>query len=437
MTSPSEQGAARPWARRFFAIWGGQAFSLLGSMLVQFALVWWLTSTTGSATVLATATIFAILPQVVVGPFAGALVDRWDRRKVMIVADGSIALVTLGLVLLYASGQIQTWHVYAAMLLRATLGAFHFPAMQASTSLLVPDSQLARINGLNQGLQGLMNIVAPPLGALLLGVMSLHWVLAIDIVTALLAVLPLLFVAVPQPPSRPVAAEANLVRAMLIDMREGLRYVRAWPGLLTLTLVAMALNFLLIPSGSLMPLLVTEHFRGGALQIGWLESAMGIGVVSGGILLGAWGGFKRRILTSMMGVIGIGLGTALIGATPAHLFGVALAGMFVTGFMGPMANGPLFAIVQSAVEPGMQGRVMSLIGSGAGAMMPLSLLLAGPLADAMGVRTWYLLGGVTCVAIALACLAVRPLMEIERNGHVRAGADAAPGLLQPDPIPGD
>lgn len=425
MTSSGVQGAEQPWARRFFAIWAGQAFSLLGSMLVQFALVWWLTSSTGSATVLATATIFAILPQVVVGPFAGALVDRWNRRKVLIAADGLIALVTLGLVLLFASGRMEIWHVYLAMLLRATLGAFHFPAMQASTSLLVPDEHLARINGLNQGLQGLMNIVAPPLGALLLGLMPLHRVLAIDIVTALLAILPLFFIAIPQPASRSVAAGANPVRAMLIDMREGLRYVRAWPGLLILILVAMALNFVLVPSGSLMPLLVTEHFGGGALQLGWLEAAMGIGVVSGGILLGAWGGFKRRILTSMMGVIGIGVGTALVGLTPAGLFGVALAGMAVTGFMGPMANGPLFAIVQSTVEPGMQGRVMSLIGSGAGAMMPLSLLLAGPLADVVGVRTWYVIGGAVCVLIALGSLALRPLMEIERNGHTQAVAAEA------------
>ena len=427
MTSSSDQEAARPWARRFYAIWAGQAFSLFGSMLVQFALVWWLTSTTGSATVLATATIFAILPQVFIGPFAGALVDRWDRRKVMIFADGSIALVTVGLVILYATGRIQVWHVYAAMLLRSALGAFHFPAMQASTSLLVPDKQLARVNGLNQGLYGLMNIVAPPLGALLLGVMPLHQVLAIDIVTALLAILPLLFVTIPQPPDRSVAAEANLVRAMLIDMAEGFRYVRAWPGLLILIIVAMALNFVLVPSGSLMPLLVTEHFHGGTLQLGWLESAMGIGVVSGGILLGAWGGFKRRILTSMMGVIGIGLGTVLVGVTPAGLFGVALAGMFISGFMNPMANGPLFAIVQSTVEPGIQGRVMSLIGSGSAAMMPISLLLAGPLADAVGIRTWYVLGGVICIAIALSCLAVRPLMEIEQNGHARAAADAPAG----------
>ena len=115
------------WARRFFTIWTGQAFSLLGSQLVQFALVWWLTSTTKSATVLATATLFAILPQVVISPFAGALVDRWNRRLVMIVADGLVAVTTVWLVYLAAAGQLQVWQVYAAMLLRATFGAVSFP----------------------------------------------------------------------------------------------------------------------------------------------------------------------------------------------------------------------------------------------------------------------------------------------------------------------
>ncbi len=405
------------WARRFFTIWGGQTFSLLGSQLVQFALVWWLTSTTGSATVLASASLFAILPQVFIGPFAGALVDRWNRRTVMIAADALVAVTTAGLIVLYMTGNLQVWHVYAAMLLRAAFGAFHFPAMAASTSLLVPSEQLARISGLNQGLQGLMNIVAPPLGALLLAVLPLHGVLAVDIITAVLAILPLLFVAIPQPETRTVSEHANPVRALLADMGEGFRYVRAWPGLLAVMLVAMGLNFILVPSGSLMPLLVRQHFQGGPVQLGWLESAMGIGVVLGGVTLGAWGGFKRKILTSLMGILVVGIGVAVLGLTPASLFGLALAAMFVQGFMNAMANGPLFAILQSTVRPDMQGRVMSLLGSGAGAMMPISLLLVGPLADLIGIRTWYVVGGVACALIAVGCLFVAPLMNIERNGH--------------------
>ena len=289
--------------------------------------------------------------------------------------------------------------------------------MQASTSLLVPGEQLARISGLNQGLQGLMNIVAAPLGALLLGVMPLQRVLLVDILTAAMAILPLLFIPIPQPKDSTAPANGNLARAVLLDMREGFRYVRAWPGLLAIIVVAMALNFILVPSSSLMPLLVTQHFHGGAAQLGWLESVMGVGIVLGGITLAAWGGFKRKVMTSMMGIVGIGFGTILMGVAPGNVFGLALAGMFIMGTMNPMANGPLFAILQATVKPDMQGRVMSLLVSGAGAMMPISLLLAGPLADRIGVRTWYIVGGVACILIAVGCLFVRPLMDIERNGQ--------------------
>ena len=157
------------WKKPFFLIWIGQSFSIIGSMLVQFALVWWMTQETGSAAVLATATIISILPQIFIGPFAGALVDRWNRKLVMIIADGSTALVTLALVLLFWSGHIQIWQLYIAMFIRAVGGTFHFPAMSASTSLMVPEKHLSRIAGINQSLNGVLNIIAPPLGAFIDG----------------------------------------------------------------------------------------------------------------------------------------------------------------------------------------------------------------------------------------------------------------------------
>lgn len=414
MTTAERNGLAH-WAAPFFTIWVGQAFSLLGSMVVQFALVWWLTQTTGSATVLATAALAGILPQVVVGPFAGALVDRWNRRLVMIAADTLIALSTLALIGLYLLGQMQVWHIYAVMFLRSALGGFHWTAMQASISLMVPNMHLARVAGFNQTLHGAMNIIAPPLGALLLSVLPLHGVLAIDVITACMAVAPLLFIAVPQPPRQPASAGAAARSSVLGDLRAGLRYVAAWPGLLAIIIMAMALNFIINPAFSLMPLLVTKHFGGGALQLGWLESAWGVGVVVGGLTLSAWGGFRRRVVTSIMGVIGMGVGTLAIGLAPASAFALALSGMFVGGFMNPMANGPLFATLQATVAPEMQGRVMSLLGSGAAAMMPLSLLIAGPVADALGVRVWYVIGGLACTAIGLAAFAVPAIMNVDQN----------------------
>ncbi len=154
------------WKRKFLPIWGAQLFSLLGSGLVQFALVWYITLETGSAAVLATATLIALLPDVLLAPFAGAYVDRLNRRVMMIVADSFIALSTLGLVLLFALDLIQIWHIFMVMFLRSLGGIFHWPAMQASTSLMVPDKHLSRFAGLNQAVRGGLNIVASPLGAL-------------------------------------------------------------------------------------------------------------------------------------------------------------------------------------------------------------------------------------------------------------------------------
>jgi DHA3 family macrolide efflux protein-like MFS transporter len=415
------------WAPRFFAIWTGQAFSLLGSMLVQFALVWWLTQTTGSATVLATATLVAVLPGIVIGPFAGALVDRWNRRLIMIVADSLIALVTLGLIYLYATGRMQVWHVYVAMFLRAALGGFHWPAMQSSTSLMVPKEHLARVAGLNQTMMGIMNIISPPLGALLLSILPLGKVLAIDVVTAGLAVLPLLFVTIPQPERSASNAAQGAGRASVwVDLRAGLRYVAGWPGLLAILVMAMAINFVINPAFSLMPILVTKYFGLGALQLGWLESVWGIGVVVGGLVLSVWGGFKRRVVTSLLGIIGMGIGTLIVGLSPVGAFTIALLGMLVAGFMNPIVNGPFMAVMQTAVAPDMQGRVFSLVQSASLAMMPLSLLLAGPIADKLGVRVWYVAGGVLCIIIGLVAFAVPAIMQVEENGHPSNAPHATP-----------
>jgi MFS transporter, DHA3 family, macrolide efflux protein len=415
----TSQSVPENWAPRFFTIWTGQAFSLFGSALVQFALVWWLTRETGSATVLATATLVALLPQIVLGPFAGTLVDRWNRRIIMIVADTSIALSTLLLFYLFASGQVQIWHIFAIMAVRSLGGAFHGPAMTASTSLMVPDKHLARVAGANQTLQGLLSIFAPPLGALLIELFSTQNVLLIDIGTAILAVLPLFFIPIPQPARHALQASGEIEKTSYMhDLREGFAYVVRWKGLLGIIILAMILNFLLVPASSLLPLVVTKIFNGGAAELGWTESVFGVGVIVGGILLGIWGGFKRRIVTSFTGIIGIGVGVILTGLIPANMFSLLLAAQFLIGFTQVLANGPLMAIMQSTVTPDMQGRVFSLLGAGATAMMPLSLLIAGPISDALGIRFWYVFGGAVCILMTVVAFFIPAIMNIESNHEV-------------------
>jgi len=400
------------WLRPFAPLWGGQAFSLLGSNLVQFALVWHLTEKTGSTAVLATATLVALLPQVLIGPFAGALIDRWDRRKVMIFSDAGVALTTLGLVALFLTGTIQIWHIYAAMFLRAVGGAFQFPAMQASTSLMVPKEHLARLAGANQALQGLLNIAAPPLGALLLGLMPMQWVLSIDLITAGLAILPLLFITIP----RPVRSDADVrvtPSTVWQDVQAGLKYVVSWPGMMAILVMATVINFLTVPAFSFMPLLVTRHFQGGAAELGWLESAFGFGVIAGGLLLSIWGGFKRKVFTSMTGLILMGAGTLLVGFAPANGYWTALGGMALIGIMNPLVNGPLFALLQEKVEPEVQGRVFTLVGSMAAGISPLGMLVAAPVADWLGIQSWYVVGGVVCSLMGFSGLLIKSVVTID------------------------
>lgn len=421
----TEQFLSR-WKPKFFTIWSGQALSLLGSQLVQFALIWWLTKTTGSATVLATASLVGLLPQVFIMPVAGALVDRWNRRVVMLVSDSLIALATLVLALLFWQGHVQVWQIYALMFLRSALGGFHWTAMQASTSLMVPKEHLARVQGLNQVLNGGLNIISAPLGALLLEWLPVQGVLGIDIATAALAVFPLLLIAIPQPANTRSVPAGEKPASVWQDFVVGLRYVAAWPGLVIIGLMAAVINLLLTPAFSLLPILVTKHFNGGAMHLAWLELLMGIGVIVGGLTLSVWGGLKRRTLTSLFGLMGMGVGSLALGFVPAAAFPLAVAVLFWLGFVNPITNGPLMAAVQAVVAPEMQGRVFTLIFAVSSAMSPLGLMLAGPVADKFGVQIWFVVGGVVTLVMGTAMFFIPAVMNFEK------GAPAAITALEAD-----
>lgn len=397
--------------RPFFVLWGGQALSLLGSGAVQFALIWWLTARTGSATILATATLVGLLPQVVLGPFLGALIDRWNRKSVMLLADGVVAAAALVLAALYAAGAAQPKHVLALLFVRALGSAFHGPAMTASTSLMVPERLFTRIQGLNQSVQGLLLVVAAPLGALLYAVMPMAGVMLVDVATAVVAIVPLLLVHVPQP--KKVESDGSSVWRESVD---GFRYLRRRTGHLTLVFVSASINMLLVPAFALLPLLVLERLQGDAAELGWITSAFGVGMLAGGILLGAWGGFSRRIVTTLTGILALGVAVLAVGMTPSGSFAWALTGMAAVGLVVPLVNGPVSAILQATIAPEFQGRVFALLGSLAGATAPIGLLVAAPVAEIVGVRTWYLAGGAMCLVMGIVGFLVPALMRIEESG---------------------
>jgi DHA3 family macrolide efflux protein-like MFS transporter len=420
---PSALPAESPgWQRRFFVIWIGQALSLSGSQLVQFALIWYLTVRTGSASALAGAALAGLLPQVLLSPLIGTLVDRWSRRAILIVADAGVALATLVLAALFQAGVVEEWHVYVLLFARAVGSGFHQSAMGASLVLIVPRRHLSRVQGLNQALHGGLNIVAAPLGALLLERLPIQGILAIDITTALAAIVPLLFIALPRP-QRTRGPRASVWG----DLRAGLAYVLGWPALMAVLAMVMLINFLLQPTEALLPLLVRRHFAGGAIELGWVVAANGLGVVLGGAVLGVWGGFRRRVVTAQLGLVGLGAGVMLTGLAPPTWLWLAVAGALVSGLMQPIVNGSYGAALQASIAPEMQGRVFALILSIASAMSPLGLALAGPLSDLFGVQIWFLVGGAVCALMGVVGLLIPAVMALEPGGEHASG----PGTASP------
>jgi DHA3 family macrolide efflux protein-like MFS transporter len=408
------------WIGPFAAFWVSQALSLFGSQLVSFALIWHLARTTDSAAVLATAALVGLLPQVVIGPAAGAIVDRGNRRWILIAADAGIAAATLALAGLFLADAVEPLHIYLLTFLRAVGGGFHGPAMLTSTGWMVPDRHLARVQGLNQALEGALNIAAAPIAAVLLCILPVEGILGIDILTAFAAVGLLLCTRIPQPePAADAARTAPFLERTLRDVIEGIRYVRGWTGLCALLTMAVCFNALLQPALTLLPILVRRSLDGTALSLGGIQAAFGMGIVAGGVLLGVWGGFRRRVRTVIMGLAGLGAGLLAAGGHPPGN-AIWIAGcLFVCGAMMAVIHGALFAIIQSNVAPDMQGRVMALTLSVVGVAVPIGLTFAGPLADRLGPECWFAAAGIVCLGMAASAAASPAVQRLEDRGKDR------------------
>jgi MFS transporter, DHA3 family, macrolide efflux protein len=406
------------WKPRFFTIWVGQALSLIGSALTQFVLVWWITQTTNSATALAVAGVMAMLPQALLGPFGGVVADRYNRRLIMIVADSITALSMLALVLLFASGAIQLWHVYTLMFVRSSMQAFQQPASAASTAMLVPPSWLSRVAGMNQSLMGIMTVAAAPLGAVAMSLLPLQGALMIDVFTAVLGIVPLLLFAIPQERIKP--AEGSFVISFLRDLRGGVQYVTGRKPLLMLYAVLALVIFTIMPTFSLTPLLVKQHFGGGFNEVALMEGLAGVGMIVGGIVATVWMIFKKKIVNVLVTWAISCAMVALTAMAPSNAIWLAVVWWALSGVTFSYGNAPLMAIIQGTVPNTFQGRVMSLLNTMMGLAGPIGLAAAGVLAEGIGVRGTFIVGGTLSTLVCLAFLLSRPLMRIEDAEPVAA-----------------
>ncbi len=384
------------WQWRFWAIFCGQAASLVGSALTQFVLIWWITDTTGSVSALALAGLVALLPQALLGPLGGTLADRYSRRLTMIAADLVSALCMLVLIALFLTEQIELWHIYTMMFIRSAMQAFQQPAAAASTAMLVPESFLPRAAGLNQTLMGIMTIAAAPLGALAISVMPIGYALSIDVATAVLGIVPLLIYAIPQ--NRVPKDQRSSLWA---EFRAGVSLVRHDPVLLRVYLLLTAVVLVLMPSFTLVPLLVKEHFGGGPTEVALIEGLGGAGMIVGGMIVTALAP-KRLLLWVLWGFALSCFTFAFAALVPGNLFWLAILFWVASSVTFIMGNAPLTVLIQTTVPNHMQGRALSLMATMMGLAAPVGLAIATPVGEVIGVRWLFVAMGILSGLVSLA-----------------------------------
>ncbi len=368
-----------PGMQTFTIIWFGQLVSLLGTAMTRFALLIWAYQQTGSATTLALLGFFAFIFQIVLSPVAGMVIDRFDRRYIMLLTDLGAGLMTIGMLVLYSNGTLEIWHLYIAEALTGAFETFQRPAYSAATTTLIPKQHYARAMGMRSLAANASTVVAPFFAGAMLTFIDIDGVMLIDVATFLVAMVTLLLVRFPRPETSAdgLAARGNWRH----ELRFGLRYIHQRPGLRGLLLIFMGIDvFATLAYFSILPAMVLARIGNNELALAAVQSALGIGGVVGGLLMSLWGGPRRKIHS-------IFLGTALSYTLGDFVFAVGqsvevwVVAAFLAAVFIPFISGSFHAIWQAKVAPDIQGRVFAVRNMFTGAAMLTGYLIAGPLAD--------------------------------------------------------
>ncbi len=381
------------WKKDYFTILIGQGFSLISSGILQMSIIFYLTAETGSAMVLSIATLIGFLPQALIGPFAGVFVDRHSRKKVMIGADLVIAAAggVLAIVTLYMD--LPIWVIMGVLFVRSMGTAFHSPALNAATPLLVPEDQLTKCAGYSQTIQAIGSIISPAAAAFLYTVWNLNHIVLLDIVGAAIACISVAIIAIPNP--LPSSIEENVMQ----EMKAGYMVLKENKGLFALLWIGALYMFFYMPISALYPLMSMGYFGGTPTHASIAEIAFAIGMLVGGVILSVWGGFKKRTFTIGASVLMMGIGVAISGILPSNAFIAFAICCMVMGVSAPF-YGVQNALFQEKIKPEYLGRVFSLLGSVMSFAMPLGLLCSGLFAEQLGVEKWFLISGIGIITIS-------------------------------------
>ena len=399
------------WYRSYFYIWTGQFISLITSAAVNFSVIIWLSLHYKSAEVLAFAAIAGLLPQALIGPFAGVFIDRWDRKKVMIFADAFIALCTLLMTFVLDDGGGQLLLIYLLLGCRSVGSAFHAPAMQAIAPLLVPEKELLRVSGVNQMLQSISSIGGPALGTLAISYFPITQVLYLDIIGALAAICSLFFISIPYVAPQTKAS----ISGVWDDLKLGIQAIFQHQGIKQLFLYAMVVTFFVMPVAIMFPLLTIEHYGGAKWEMSVVEIAWGVGMLVGGSLLGILRmPIAKIVLINSMYII-LGLTFALSGLFAPSWF---IPFVFVTAVGGismSIFSAAFMTIIQEEIPQHMLGRVFSLYFSIAILPSIIGLLFTGLVAEAIGITTAFVISGIFVCLVGILSFYTAAMMRLGRK----------------------
>ena len=362
----------------FIIVWIGQILSMLGTAMSNFALTLWAYELTGKATPLAMIGFFFVTPMVLLGPFVGTIVDRGNRKLMMIVSDLAAAITMLFVLLLYFSGNLQVWHLYVTATITGIFQGFQWPAYSAAISVMLPKEQYARADGMLELAGNASMVVAPILAGALFAPIGVGGILIADLLSAFLAIGTLLIIQIPNPKQSAVGKESK--GSFLQEATYGFKYVFSEPSLLGLQVIFLFGNFFNVLAFAIFAPMILARTGNNEYIFGSVQSIGALGGVLGGMAMTFWGGFKRRIHGVLIGWIMIGLfGQSVTGL--GRSLPVWAIGVFIVTFFAPVLNASNQALWQAKVPPDVQGRVFSTRRLIAWFASPLGRLLAGPIAD--------------------------------------------------------
>ncbi len=380
--------APHNYFRYYFYFWSGQLSSLLGSIVVQFAIIWWITVETQSVLVLSFSSFLYFLPQVLFTPIAGVVIDRWDRKKLIILVDSSQAILTFILILLnnLLSGIVGILLIISINSFRGVCQAFHFPAINAVIPTMIPKEKLSRVNGLNSTLNQVIQIIGPTLASILLVTFPLHYVLYIDILTFLIAFTSLIIIKIPIPERKNRSKKSKFYD----EFQQGFKIVKDMPIILMLIVLFMGLNFLLQPISVLFSYFVNVTHKGSVLDYAFIMTLFQFGFFMGGMLMTIKKQWKNNINSIFFSIAFVMIGYFFLSLSPksAYLYiGVVFAFM---GFNIPITNSLFQTLLQTRVPHEKFGRVFSIYVAFSWLMSPLGKLTVGFIGEVISIEHIFL-----------------------------------------------